>query len=151
MDSLLHGWQASIALAHFTMLTDDLSHLHCWMQVDARVDGGLLLELYSRDGVGTMISTDFYEGIRPALPADTDAIAALLAPLAAAGITRRRSRQEIVSSLPSFTVVEREAKVHRQSEHLEHAPGVHLRCTWVLQAAAYQHMLSMETAKCYQP
>lgn len=29
--------------------------------VDARVDGGLILELYSRDGVGTMISTDFYE------------------------------------------------------------------------------------------
>ncbi len=29
--------------------------------VDARVDGGLLLELYSRDGMGTMISTDFYE------------------------------------------------------------------------------------------
>ena len=41
-------------------------------QVDARVDGGLLLELYTRDGVGdaTMISTDFYEGIRrSALPA----------------------------------------------------------------------------------
>jgi hypothetical protein len=29
--------------------------------VDARVDGGLILELYSRDGIGTMISTDFYE------------------------------------------------------------------------------------------
>lgn len=36
--------------------------------VDARIDGGLLLELYSRDGVGTMISTDFYEGIRTAGP-----------------------------------------------------------------------------------
>ena len=30
--------------------------------VDAEQDGGLLLELYSRDGVGTMISADFYEG-----------------------------------------------------------------------------------------
>lgn len=29
--------------------------------VDAHADGGLLLELYSRDGTGTMISTDFYE------------------------------------------------------------------------------------------
>lgn len=29
--------------------------------VDARTDGGLILELYSRDGVGTMISSDFYE------------------------------------------------------------------------------------------
>ena len=34
--------------------------------VDALMDGGLLLELYSRDGVGSMISTDFYEGIRHA-------------------------------------------------------------------------------------
>ena len=31
--------------------------------VDAQLDGGLLLELYSRDGVGTMVSTDFYEGV----------------------------------------------------------------------------------------
>ena len=29
--------------------------------VDARMDGALLLELYSRDGVGTMLSADFYE------------------------------------------------------------------------------------------
>ena len=42
--------------------------------IDARIDGGLLLELYSRDGVGTMISTDFYEGIRVARPTDLDNI-----------------------------------------------------------------------------
>lgn len=88
-----------------------ISNQNSVLQVDARVDGGLLLELYSRDGVGTMISTDFYEGIRPASPPDVDAIADLLAPLAAAGITRHRSREQIVSDLPTFTVVEREAKV----------------------------------------
>ncbi len=38
--------------------------------LDARLDGGLLLELYSRDGVGTMISADFYEGTQyGAMPA----------------------------------------------------------------------------------
>jgi len=42
--------------------------------VDARLDGGMLLELYSRDGVGTMISTDFYEGIRRATSRDLEAI-----------------------------------------------------------------------------
>ena len=42
--------------------------------VDARIDGGMLLELYSRDGVGTMISADFYEGIRPARSTDLEAI-----------------------------------------------------------------------------
>lgn len=42
--------------------------------VDARLDGGMLLELYSRDGVGTMISTDFYEGIRRATSRDLEAV-----------------------------------------------------------------------------
>ncbi len=42
--------------------------------VDARIDGGLLLELYSRDGIGCMISTDLYEGIRSAQPVDLDNI-----------------------------------------------------------------------------
>ena len=42
--------------------------------VDARIDGGMLLELYSRDGVGTMISTDFYEGIRGARSTDLASI-----------------------------------------------------------------------------
>lgn len=39
-----------------------------FLQIDASIDGSMLLELYSRDGVGTMISTDFYEGIRGAGP-----------------------------------------------------------------------------------
>eukprot|EP00878_Enallax_costatus_P029396 GHUV01031871.1.p1 GENE.GHUV01031871.1~~GHUV01031871.1.p1 ORF type:complete len:184 (-),score=60.57 GHUV01031871.1:25-576(-) len=42
--------------------------------IEARMDGGMLLELYSRDGVGTMISTDFYEGIRKARGTDLEAI-----------------------------------------------------------------------------
>lgn len=50
-------------------------------------------ELYSRDGIGTMISTDFYEGIRAARHTDIDAICALLQPLERAGILVGRSRQ----------------------------------------------------------
>ena len=42
--------------------------------VDARIEGGLVLELYSRDGIGCMISTDLYEGIRSAAPVDLDNI-----------------------------------------------------------------------------
>ena len=33
--------------------------------VDAATEGALLLELYSRDGIGAMISTDFYEVCAP--------------------------------------------------------------------------------------
>jgi len=79
--------------------------------IDARVDGGLLLELYSRDGVGTMISADFYEGIRKARPSDLDAVAALLSPLEKAGTLVKRSRDELAIMLMDFTVIERETKV----------------------------------------
>ena len=79
--------------------------------VDARVDGGLLLELYSRDGVGTMVSADFYEGIRGATHVDVEGIARLLEPLERAGTTRARSREQLEDAVArgEFTVVERDA------------------------------------------
>ena len=61
--------------------------------VDARADGGLLLELYSRDGAGTMISTDFYEcapacaRCRPCVGCDQQALRAR-----GAGASGRRRR-----------------------------------------------------------
>eukprot|EP00798_Chlamydomonas_sp_ICE-L_P014642 gene14642-20678_t len=79
--------------------------------ISAQVDGSLLLELYSRDGVGTMISADFYEGIRRALPSDLDSVLALLAPLERAEVLVKRSRDEVAQMLPDFIVVERENKV----------------------------------------
>ncbi|KAF8060080.1 NAGS2 [Scenedesmus sp. PABB004] len=79
--------------------------------IDAGLDGGLLLELYSRDGVGTMISTDFYEGIRKARPTDLEAIEALLEPLQRSGVLVRRSTEDLRGQLHNFTVIERETKV----------------------------------------
>ncbi|GLC55697.1 hypothetical protein PLESTB_001015800 [Pleodorina starrii] len=79
--------------------------------LDARIDGGLLLELYSRDGVGTMISADFYEGIRKALPNDLDGLALLLEPLEKAGNLVKRSREELADLIPSFTVIERDNRI----------------------------------------
>lgn len=64
-----------------------------------------------RDGVGTMISTDFYEGIRQASQMDLEAIEGLLRPLAQAGVTKARSRESLLQDLHSFTVLERESEV----------------------------------------
>ena len=66
---------------------------------------------FCRDGVGTMISTDFYEGIRPAQQVDLDSIEGLLRPLAQAGVTKARSRESLMCDLHSFTVLERESEV----------------------------------------
>lgn len=59
-------------------------------------------------------SRDFYEGMRPADPADVAAIAELLAPLEAEGILAPRSRAQLEADLPHFVVAEREAKVGMQ-------------------------------------
>ena len=64
-----------------------------------------------RDGVGTMISTDFYEGIRQASQVDLEAIEGLLRPLAQAGVTKARSKESLMQELHSFTVLERESEV----------------------------------------
>ena len=58
-----------------------------------------------------MISTDFYEGIRPASQVDLEAIEGLLRPLAQAGVTKARSRESLRQDLHSFTVLERESQV----------------------------------------
>ena len=75
-------------------------------------------------------SRDFYEGMRPADPADLAAIAELLAPLEAEGILAPRSRAQLEADLPHFVVAEREAKVgvtvscifHLSSWHLTKSP-----------------------------
>eukprot|EP00775_Hariotina_reticulata_P009748 gene9748-9906_t len=118
------GLHASIELGadkliclHLNDVTDmDLPQAHL---VDARLDGGILLELYSRDGVGTMISTDFYEGIRKAAPSDLEAVQALLEPLERNGVLVRRSTEELRQQLSNFTVIERETKPQQQRLFLE--------------------------------
>jgi amino-acid N-acetyltransferase len=52
--------------------------------------GALITELYTTDGVGTLISRDVYEGIRLATAADVPSMSALIDPLAAAGVLVER-------------------------------------------------------------
>ena len=59
--------------------------------IDIRDRGGLLLELYTRDGVGTMVSRDFYEGCRRARSDDLEGIESLLTPLMKAQVRAEAS------------------------------------------------------------
>jgi amino-acid N-acetyltransferase len=81
--------------------------------LDAAVEGALLLELYTHDGVGTMVSRDRYEGTRLATAADARAVAALLAPLEADGTLLKRDAGSLLRDLGAgrFTVVERDGRV----------------------------------------
>ncbi|GJQ09337.1 hypothetical protein GpartN1_g1128.t1 [Galdieria partita] len=75
------------------------------------VDGVLLMELYTRDGAGMMISRDIYEGIRKAALKDIGGILQIIEPLENAGILVRRRREQIEKEIDNFVVVERDGMV----------------------------------------
>ncbi len=79
--------------------------------LDRQLDGGLLLELFTRDGVGTMIATDIYDEVRPATIDDVGGLLALIRPLEAEGVLVRRSRELLEMEIQRFTVMERDGTI----------------------------------------
>ena len=79
--------------------------------IDRRIDGALLLELFSRDGVGTMINADTYDSIRRATIDDVGGILELIRPLEESGALVRRSREKLETEISHFSVVERDGAV----------------------------------------
>ncbi|KEI70053.1 amino-acid N-acetyltransferase [Endozoicomonas elysicola] len=68
-------------------------------------DGSLLMELFTRDGAGTLISRDHYEEVRGATIEDVGGILELIRPFEEKGILRRRSRKELEREIRLFSVV----------------------------------------------
>ena len=79
--------------------------------LDRRIDGALLQELFSRDGVGTMINADTYDSIRRATIDDIGGILELIRPLEESGALVRRSREKLETEVVHFNVVERDGAV----------------------------------------
>jgi amino-acid N-acetyltransferase len=74
-------------------------------------DGAILQELFTRDGVGTLVASDPYETIRPAVVADLGGILELVRPLAEAGVLLGRGRERLESELDHYWVMERDGLV----------------------------------------
>jgi amino-acid N-acetyltransferase len=79
--------------------------------LDYHVDGVLLLELFTRDGVGTMVSAEAYDTTRRATIEDIGGILELIAPLEERGALVRRSRDKIETAIQDFLVLERDGAV----------------------------------------
>jgi amino-acid N-acetyltransferase len=79
--------------------------------VSWQIEGALLLELFTRDGIGTLISTDSFEHIRKATINDVGGLLELIAPLEEAGILVRRSREKLEMEIDHFTVQERDGMI----------------------------------------
>ncbi|REG82858.1 amino-acid N-acetyltransferase [Marinomonas pollencensis] len=74
-------------------------------------NGGLLRELFTREGAGTMIDEDSYEQLRPAHIDDVGGMMALLAPLEEKGVLVRRSRELLENEIDRFIVIERDGAI----------------------------------------
>ncbi len=79
--------------------------------VNRNIDGGLLLELFTRDGVGSMISAKSFEDIRAANIDDIGGIIELIKPLEDEGQLVRRSREVLETEIQHFTVIERDGLI----------------------------------------
>lgn len=79
--------------------------------VDRHFDGALLQELFTRDGIGTLINADRYERTRQATIDDVAGILELITPLEQADVLVRRSRELLEMEIDRFTVMERDGMI----------------------------------------
>ncbi|XP_006350620.1 probable amino-acid acetyltransferase NAGS1, chloroplastic isoform X1 [Solanum tuberosum] len=105
--SRLNGYLSELAAAAF-VCRGGVQRVHL---LDGTIGGVLLKELFQRDGVGTMVASDLYEGTRMARLSDIPEIKQLLQPLEESGTLIKRSEEELVEALHSFIVVEREGHI----------------------------------------
>lgn len=115
VETLLHGDTAHLpddtveALGNaVTACRGGVKRVHL---VPRRVDGSLLLELFTRDGVGTMINADRYEGARRATIDDVGGLLSLIRPLEEDGTLVRRSRELLEHEIGHFTLLERDGTI----------------------------------------
>jgi len=74
-------------------------------------EGALLLELFTRDGNGTLITAETYEGLRAATIDDVGGILGLIMPLEQEGILVKRSRELLEIEINHFHVIERDGSI----------------------------------------
>ncbi|KAK9037889.1 hypothetical protein V6N11_022788 [Hibiscus sabdariffa] len=102
-----NGYLSELAAAAF-VCRGGVQRVHL---LDGTIGGVLLLELFKRDGMGTMVASDLYEGARMAMVTDLTGIKQIIQPLEESGTLVRRSDEELLKALDSFVVTEREGQI----------------------------------------
>lgn len=74
--------------------------------LDRRRDGAMLMEFFTRDGIGTVLTHAPLERLRDASIDDVGAILGLIAPLEADGTLVKRGRERIEMEIERFSVLE---------------------------------------------
>jgi amino-acid N-acetyltransferase len=79
--------------------------------IDRATDGALLLELFTHNGIGTLISSTPFEEMRPATLNDIFGILELIKPLEQQGILAKRSREKIEMEIADYIIIERDGLI----------------------------------------
>jgi amino-acid N-acetyltransferase len=79
--------------------------------VPYELDGSVLLEVFSHDGVGTMISSENLESLREATIEDVGGIIKLIEPLEADGTLVKRGRELLEREINYFSVIEHDGVI----------------------------------------
>lgn len=79
--------------------------------LNRHIEGALLLELFTRDGCGTLITSDSFEDLRSATIEDLAGLIELITPLEDEDILVKRSREKLEIEIEHFTVVERDGMI----------------------------------------
>ena len=74
-------------------------------------DGALLQEVYTHDGIGTMVVDEKLESLREALPDDVGGILTLIEPFERDGTMVRRERHEIERDISNYVVIEHDGVI----------------------------------------
>jgi amino-acid N-acetyltransferase len=75
------------------------------------VDGALLLEIYTHDGIGTMVVDEKLESVREATMDDVSGIVALIEPFEKDGTLVKRDRTEIERDAGYYTIIEHDGVI----------------------------------------
>ncbi|MDP3785771.1 MAG: amino-acid N-acetyltransferase [Undibacterium sp.] len=79
--------------------------------VPYKIDGSALLELFTHDGVGTMVSSENLESLREATVEDVGGIIKLIEPLEADGTLVKRGRELLEREINYFSVIEHDGVI----------------------------------------
>lgn len=88
-----------------------LNGVHRVHLISYNYDGALLEELFTRDGLGTMVTDSHYEEVRTATIDDVGGLINLLRPLEEEGILVYRSRERLENEIDHFAVIERDGMI----------------------------------------
>jgi amino-acid N-acetyltransferase len=91
-----------------TALQNSVQRVHL---LSTKTADALFLELYTRDGIGTMFNASLYEETRQAKVADVSGIIDLITPLEEKGVLIKRSREQLELEIKQFSVIERDGKI----------------------------------------